>query len=146
MIVDKNSNTTTSNGKKASTEPSKVTPEEAETTVELDEETRLANLSKLAAKKKKGPAPFTPKSPKTNKTPKAGKVKTKWDPFTFNGKGPEGAEAAALDRTSKIQGPNAATEQDLQFHQYVPNTDVIGNSADLRPMAEEEDDDEDDER
>merc|ERR1719222_511084 len=118
MIVDKNSNTTTSNGKKASTEPSKVTPEEAETAVELDEETRLANLSKLAAKKKKGPAPFTPKSPKMNKTPKAGKVKTKWDPFTFNGK-----------------GPDAATEQDLQFHQYVPNTDVIGNSADLRPMA-----------
>ena len=149
MIVDKNSNTTTgstSNGKKASSEPSKVTPEEAETTkADLDEETRLANLSKLAAKKKKGPAPFTPKSPKMNKTPKAGKVKTKWDPFTFNGKGPEGAEAAALDRTSKIQGPNAATEQDLQFHQYVPNTDVIGNSADLRPMAEEEDDDERDE-
>merc|ERR1711884_977820 len=145
MIVDKNSNTT-SNGKKASSEPSKVTPEEAETTkADLDEETRLANLSKLAAKKKKGPAPFTPKSPKMNKTPKAGKVKTKWDPFTFNGKGPEGAEAAALDRTSKIQGPNAATEQDLQFHQYVPNTDVIGNSADLRPMAEEEDDDERDE-
>lgn len=149
MIVDKNSNTTTgstSNGKKASSEPSKVTPEEAETTkADLDEETRLANLSKLAAKKKKGPAPFTPKSPKMNKTPKAGKVKTKWDPFTFNGKGPEGAEAAALDRTSKIQGPNAATEQDLQFHQYVPNTDVIGNSADLRPMAEEDDDDERDE-
>merc|ERR1711884_906422 len=149
MIVDKNSNTTTgstSNGKKASSEPSKVTPEEAETTkADLDEETRLANLSKLAAKKKKGPAPFTPKSPKMNKTPKAGKVKTKWDPFTFNGKGPEGAEAAALDRTSKIQGPNAATEQDLQFHQYVPNTDVIGNSADLRPMAEEEEDDERDE-
>jgi len=145
MIVDKNSNTT-SNGKKASSEPSKVTPEEAETTkADLDEETRLANLSKLAAKKKKGPAPFTPKSPKMNKTPKAGKVKTKWDPFTFNGKGPEGAEAAALDRTSKIQGPNAATEQDLQFHQYVPNTDVIGNSADLRPMAEEDDDDERDE-
>merc|ERR1711884_224281 len=145
MVVDKNSNTT-SNGKKASSEPSKVTPEEAETTkADLDEETRLANLSKLAAKKKKGPAPFTPKSPKMNKTPKAGKVKTKWDPFTFNGKGPEGAEAAALDRTSKIQGPNAATEQDLQFHQYVPNTDVIGNSADLRPMAEEDDDDERDE-
>lgn len=123
-----------------------MTPEEAETTkADLDEETRLANLSKLAAKKKKGPAPFTPKSPKMNKTPKAGKVKTKWDPFTFNGKGPEGAEAAALDRTSKIQGPNAATEQDLQFHQYVPNTDVIGNSADLRPMAEEDDDDERDE-
>ena len=75
MIVDKNSNTTTgstSNGKKASSEPSKVTPEEAETTkADLDEETRLANLSKLAAKKKKGPAPFTPKSPKMNKTPKA---------------------------------------------------------------------------
>merc|ERR1712029_588563 len=56
MIVDKNSNTTTgskSNGKKASSEPSKVTPEEAETTkADLDEETRLANLSKLAAKKK----------------------------------------------------------------------------------------------
>lgn len=143
MIVDKNSNTTTSNGKKASTEPSKVTLEEAETTVELDEETRLANLSKLGAKKKKGPAPFTPKSPKTNKTPKAGKAKTKWDPFTFNGKGPEAAEAAALDRTSKIQGPNAATEQDLQFNQYVPDTDVIGNSAVLQPMVEEDDDDSD---
>lgn len=143
MIVDKNSNTTTSNGKKASTEPSKVTLEEAETTVELDEETRLANLSKLGAKKKKGPAPFTPKSPKTNKTPKAGKAKTKWDPFTFNGKGPEAAEAAALDRTSKIQGPNAATEQDLQFNQYVPDTDVIGNSAVLQPMVEEDDDESD---
>jgi len=146
MIVDKNSNTTSNSSKKSSAESSKGTEPDnvgKDASEELDEETRLANLKKLG-EKKKGPAPFKPKSPK-NKTPKAGKAgkaQTKWDPFTFNGKGAEGAEAAALDRTSKIQGPNAATEQDLQFDQYVPDTDVIGNSAVLKPMEEEDDDDE----
>jgi len=146
MIVDKNSNTTSNSSKKSSAESSKGTEPDnvgKDASEELDEETRLANLKKLG-EKKKGPAPFKPKSPK-NKTPKAGKAgkaQTKWDPFTFNGKGAEGAEAAALDRTSKVQGPNAATEQDLQFDQYVPDTDVIGNSAVLRPMEEEDDDDE----
>jgi len=146
MIVDKNSNTTSNSSKKSSAESSKGTEPDnvgKDASEELDEDTRLANLKKLG-EKKKGPAPFKPKSPK-NKTPKAGKAgkaQTKWDPFTFNGKGAEGAEAAALDRTSKIQGPNAATEQDLQFDQYVPDTDVIGNSAVLKPMEEEDDDDE----
>jgi len=143
MIVDKNSNTTsTSSSSNNSKKPSAAVAESSNAVSEgeLDEETRLANLKKL--EKKKGPGPYKAKSPKPNKTPKAGKVKTTWDPFTFNGQGAVGAEAAALDRTSKIQGPNAATEQDLQFEQYVPNTNVIGNSAVLRPMEEEDDDEE----
>ena len=134
MIVDKNSNTTGGNNagsvKKVANEP-KIDQPEANS-VELDEETRLANLSKLGAKKK-GPAPYKAKSPKTNKTPKAGKVKTIWDPFTFNGKGAEGKEAEELERTVRV--PEGKTNEDLfadpNFAQYVPDTDVIGNSAKL---------------
>ena len=100
-------------------------------TVELDEETRLANLSKLGAKKK-GPAPYKAKSPKSNKTPKTGKANTTWDPFTFNGKGAQGKEAEQLERTAKVPESQDEDAADLNFTQYVPDTAVIGNSSTLQ--------------
>ncbi len=139
MVVDKNSNNTnnsnnsrnTSNNKKVIEAP----PSPKAGNDDLDEETRLANLNKLAAKKK-GPAPYKAKSPKAPKEPKKGKEKTTWDPFVFGGKGATGEEARSLDRGMKNggadggqDGGNVADDTDHQLSQFVPDRSVIGKSS-----------------
>jgi len=143
MIIDKNSNTTTST-KKSTAQPIESTENIPSGDEPLDEETLLANRQKLMSKKK-GPAPFKPKvkSPKPEKAPK--KVATKWDPFIFNnGKGPSEKEAKELDRTvnKPSENGNAPDDIDHQFNQFVPDTAAIGTSAGLKEMDADDSDDE----
>jgi len=143
MIIDKNSNTTTST-KKSTAQPIESTENIPSGDEPLDEETLLANRQKLMSKKK-GPAPFKPKvkSPKPEKAPK--KVATKWDPFIFNnGKGPSEKEAKELDRTvnKPSENGNATDDYDHQFKDYVPDTAAIGTSAGLKEMDADDSDDE----
>jgi len=143
MIIDKNSNTTTST-KKSTAQPIESTENIPSGDEPLDEETLLANRQKLMSKKK-GPAPFKPKvkSPKPEKAPK--KVATKWDPFIFNnGKGPSEKEAKELDRTvnKPSENGNATDDYDHQFNQFVPDTAAIGTSAGLKEMDADDSDDE----
>jgi len=143
MIIDKNSNTTTST-KKSTAQPIESTENIPSGDEPLDEETLLANRQKLMSKKK-GPAPFKPKvkSPKPEKAPK--KVATKWDPFIFNnGKGPSEKEAKELDRTvnKPSENGNAPDDVDHQFNQFVPDTAAIGTSAGLKEMDADDSDDE----
>lgn len=145
MIIDKNSNTTTST-KKSTAQPIESTENIPSGDEPLDEETLLANRQKLMSKKK-GPAPFKPKvkSPKPEKAPKKGKVETKWDPFIFNnGKGPSEKEAKELDRTvnKPSENGNATDDYDHQFNQFVPDTAAIGTSAGLKEMDADDSDDE----
>lgn len=143
MIVDKNSNTTTTSAKKASAQVD-LPPEQQIDSDELDEETLMANRNKLMAKKK-GPAPFKPKvkSPKADKTPKAGKIKTTWDPFMFNGKAPSAEELKNLDRT--VKGPEGKSDEefDPQLNTFVPDMNVVGKSAGIKPMTVDDSEDED---
>jgi len=143
MIIDKNSNTTTST-KKSTAQPIESTENIPSGDEPLDEETLLANRQKLMSKKK-GPAPFKPKvkSPKPEKAPK--KVATKWDPFIFNnGKGPSEKEAKELDRTvnKPSENGNAPDDIDHQFNHFVPDTAAIGTSAGLKEMDADDSDDE----
>jgi len=145
MIIDKNSNTTTST-KKSTTQPIESTENIPSRDEPLDEETLLANRQKFMSKKK-GPAPFKPKvkSPKPEKAPKKGKEKTKWDPFVFdNGKGPSEKEAKKLDRTvnKPSENGNATDDYDHQFNHFVPDTAAIGTSAGLKEMDADDSDDE----
>jgi len=145
MIIDKNSNTTTST-KKSTAQPIESTENIPSGDEPLDEETLLANRQKLMSKKK-GPAPFKPKvkSPKPEKAPKKGKENTKWDPFVFNnGKGPSEKEAKELDRTvnKPSENGNAPDDIDHQFNQFVPDTAAIGTSAGLKEMDADDSDDE----
>jgi len=145
MIIDKNSNTTTST-KKSTAQPIESTENIPSGDEPLDEETLLANRQKLMSKKK-GPAPFKPKvkSPKPEKAPKKGKENTKWDPFVFNnGKGPSEKEAKELDRTvnKPSENGNATDDYDHQFNQFVPDTAAIGTSAGLKEMDADDSDDE----
>merc|ERR1712156_834801 len=145
MIIDKNSNTTTST-KKSTTQPIESTENILSGDEPLDEETILANRQKLMSKKK-GPAPFKPKvkSPKPEKAPKKGKENTKWDPFVFNnGKGPSEKEAKELDRTvnKPSENGNATDDYDPQFKSYFPDTAAIGTSAGLKEMDADDSDDE----
>ena len=132
LIIDKNSNSTNSVAPKtAETKTATATSDEAKETPsekELDEATRLANLSKLA--KKKGPAPYKAKSPKTEKVPKKGKAGTTWGPG-FEGRGPTGKEAEDLDRSVKPPNfsENNYEEIDTQLNQFVPDRSVIGESS-----------------
>jgi len=99
---------------------------------ELDEQTRLENLRKLTQKgNKKSPKSPTPKSPEKGR----GKVKTTWDPVTFGGKVSK-ETLASLDRT--VGKPGDAPDVDLHFDQYVPNRELIGNSANLGSVGYEE--------
>merc|ERR1711976_1062298 len=99
-------------------------------TNELDEQTRLENLRKLTQKGSKK----SPKSP-TPKSPGKGKKATTWDPVTFGGKVSK-ETLAGLDRT--VGKPEDATDVDLHFDQYVPNRNLIGNSANLGSVGYEE--------
>ena len=80
------------------------------------------------------PAPYKPKTPKVVKSPKpekaskSGKQGTKWDPFTFNGKGPSKGEAEKLERTKK-PGTEDDTQLDPQLNQYVPDISRVNQSA-----------------
>ena len=102
---------------------------------ELDEEMRMLNLAKKLGKK----GAKSSKSPKTQKVQKQGKQNTVWDPFTFGGAGAKGQEAANLDRSNKNgitnnDGGNNHDESDPTDHQltqFVPDSSVVGNSADL---------------
>jgi len=97
---------------------------------ELDEQTRLENLRKLTQKgNKKSPKSPTPKSPGKIKKP------TAWDPVTFGGKVSK-ETLASLDRT--VGKPGDAPDVDLHFDQYVPNRELIGNSANLGSVGYEE--------
>merc|ERR1712156_1368960 len=121
MIIDKNSNTTTSS-KKSTTQPSEPAENIPSGDEPLDEETLLANRQKLMSKKK-GPAPFKPKvkSPKPEKAPKKGKENTNGSHFVFdNGKGPSEKEAKELDRTvnKPSENGNAPDDIDHQFNQF----------------------------
>merc|ERR1719225_2121526 len=145
MIIDKNSNTTTST-EKSTTQPIEPTENIPSGNEPLDEETLLANRQKLMSKKK-GPAPFKPKvkSPKPEKASKKGKIDTKWDPFVFdNGKGPSEKEAKELNRTvnKPSENGNATDDYDHQFNQFVPDTAAIGTSAGLKEMDADDSDDE----
>lgn len=106
---------------------------------ELDEETRIANLSALQKKlAKKG---NKAKSPKADKK---GKTKTTWDPFMFGGKGATGEEARNLERGPK-EGTHGEINDDHQMAQFVPDSSVIGTSATIQEIEEESSDDEDEE-
>ena len=134
LIIDKNSNNTNNTNSVAPKAEPKATiatsdeAKESPSEKELDEATRLANLSKLA--KKKGPAPYKAKSPKTEKVPKKGKVGTTWGPG-FEGRGPTGKEAENLDRSVKPPNfsENNGEEIDTQLNQFVPDRSVIGESS-----------------
>lgn len=100
---------------------------------DVDEETRLANINKMAmraaAASKKGPKG---KSPKAEKQPKKGKEKTVWDPFVFGGRGATGEEARMLDRSNQHQQGNGNEEQavtDVHLAQFLPDSSVVGRSA-----------------
>jgi len=142
MIIDKNSNTTTST-KKSDTKSSESTDVEKP----LDEQTIADNLAKLAMKGKKGPGGYKPKpkTPKAAKEPKKGKEKTTWDPFVFGeGKPASAKEIGELERTVKPTTHNgqAPEEVDNQFNQFVPDTNAIGSSAGLKEMDADDSDDE----
>jgi len=140
MIIDKNSNTTTSS-KKPTTQENEKNNIPANGNEGLDEETIRMNIEKMSMSKKgKVPGPYKAKikSPKPDKVNK-GKTPAKWDPFMFNGKGPSGEEAKALDRTVKADADG--NEVDLHFDQFVKIGDV-NKSAVIKPMDEEDSDDE----
>ncbi|TRY64029.1 hypothetical protein TCAL_06273 [Tigriopus californicus] len=102
---------------------------------ELDEETRMANLSALQKKLvKKG---NKAKSPKADKK---GKTKTTWDPFMFGGKGATGEEARNLERGPK-EGAHGGINDDHQMAQFVPDSSVIGASATIQQIEEDSSDD-----
>jgi len=146
MIIDKNSNTTTST-KKSTTQPiesdEKITSLDEQT---LDKKTIEENLQKLA-NRQKGPAPFKAKvkSPKPEKPNKKGKKPSKWDPFMFNdGKAPSEQEVRELERTVKptIENGKALDDVDQHFNQFVPDKSAIGTSAGLKTMDADDSDDE----
>ena len=101
----------------------------------IDEQTRQENLRKLSQKSKKSPKSTTPKSPRK------GKSATTWDPVMFGGKISKD-QMANIDRT---QGkPGDIPDVDIHLDQYVPNKDLVGNSATLGSVGYEyQDDDED---
>merc|ERR1711879_146805 len=96
---------------------------------------RQENLRKLSQKSKKSPKSTTPKSPRK------GKSATTWDPVMFGGKISKD-QMANIDRT---QGkPGDIPDVDIHLDQYVPNKDLVGNSATLGSVGYEyQDDDED---
>jgi len=141
MIIDKNSNSTTSSKKPPvkETEPNDQVSNVEDT---LDEKTRLENLMKIAQKKPKGTGPgkFKPKvkSPKPEKAPNKGKIGTTWDGTMFNGKGPSAKEIEALDRT--VGKPDEGYDPNL--NDFVPNPDAVGTSAEIGAMDHDESDEE----
>merc|ERR1711893_344229 len=147
LIIDKNSNNTNNTNSVAPKAEPKATiatsdeAKESPSEKELDEATRLANLSKLA--KKKGPAPYKAKSPKTDKVPKKGKVGTTWGPG-FEGRGPTGKEAENLDRSVKPPNfsENNGEEIDTQLNQFVRDRSVIGESSVIGQLEVDSDEDE----
>jgi len=147
MIIDKNSNATTTSTKKSTAQEIKTDDKAADGDDALDEETIRINRERMAAGKKKVPGPYKPKTPKAVKSPKpekaskSGKPGTKWDPFMFNGKGPSEREAKELDRTVK-SGTEDDAQLDPQLNQFVPDISRVNQSAVLEAMDEEESDDE----
>ena len=126
MIIDKNSNVTKTSTKKSSVEENKNDSKQGNDDAKLDEETIRINRERMAAGKKKVPAPYKPKtlkvvkSLKPEKASKLGKQGTKWDSLMFNGKGPSEREAQELDRAKK-SGTEVDTKLDPQLNQYVPD-------------------------
>jgi len=146
MIIDKNSNTTTST-KKSTSQP--IESDEKNPSLDeqpLDKKTIEENLQKLA-NRQKGPAPFKAKvkSPKPEKPNKKGKDPQKWDPFMFNdGKAPSEQEVRELERTVKptIENGKALDDVDQHFNHFVPDKSAIGTSAGLKTMDADDSDDE----
>jgi len=134
MIIDKNSNATTTSTKKSTAQEIKTDDKAADGDDALDEETIRINRERMAAGKKKVPGPYKPKTPKAVKSPKpekaskSGKPGTKWDPFMFNGKGPSEREAKELDRTVK-SGTEDDAQLDPQLNQFVPDISRVNQSA-----------------
>jgi len=108
---------------------------------ELTEDQRMANLRALQGKKgKKGDKAKSPKSEKK------GKKGTTWDPFMFGGRGPTGEEARNLDRSAPAGAEGAANDSgegvmDHQMSQFVPDASVVGNSANIRDIEDEDEED-----
>merc|ERR1711872_120052 len=100
----------------------------AQSVNDLDEQTRLENLRKLAQKKK------SPKSPNP-KSPKSGKKSTTWDPVVYGGKLSK-QEMDSLDRT--VGKPTESEDVDNHFNQYVPDQTVVGTSAQLGEVEYED--------
>merc|ERR1711872_714279 len=101
----------------------------AQSVNDLDEQTRLENLRKLAQKKK------SPKSPNP-KSPKSGKKSTTWDPVVYGGKLSK-EEMNSLDRT--VGKPTESEDVDNHFNQYVPDKNLVGKSAQLEDVEYEDD-------
>jgi len=144
MIIDKNSNSTTSS-KKAPVKETEPNDQVSNVEDTLDEKTRLENLMKIAQKKPKGTGPgkFQPKikSPKTEKAPNKGKKDTKWDGTMFNdGKGPSKEEIRGLDRTVGKPVPDEGYDPNL--NDFVPNPDAVGTSSQIGAMDHDESDEE----
>merc|ERR1711872_244911 len=133
IVSDKNE----AKPKKEQKKSVKIAAEEtvAETTMtaqsvnDLDEQTRLENLRKLAQKKK------SPKSPNP-KSPKSGKKSTTWDPVVYGGKLSK-EEMNSLDRT--VGKPTESEDVDNHFNQYVPDKNLVGKSAQLEDVEYEDD-------
>merc|ERR1711872_706201 len=136
IVSDKNE----AKPKKEQKKSVKIAAEEtvAETTMtaqsvnDLDEQTRLENLRKLAQKKK------SPKSPNP-KSPKSGKKSTTWDPVVYGGKLSK-EEMNSLDRT--VGKPTESEDVDNHFNQYVPDKNLVGKSAQLEDVEYEDDEEE----
>jgi len=119
---------------KAAAAAANAAPEEAGGNGELTEEQRLANLRALQGKKGK-----KAKSPKAEKKGKEG---TKWDQYMFpSNRVPTREEVRNLDRSAPAGGPGDKVDMDHQMSQFVPDASVIGNSADIRDIEEEDEDD-----
>jgi len=136
IITDKNESKLETKSKKEQKKAVKIVEEIApaestEADGDLDEQTRLENLRKLAQKKK------SPKSPNP-KSPKSGKKSTTWDPVVYGGKLSK-EEMEKLDRT--VGKPTDADVEDRNFDQYVPDRTKIGVSAQLEDYEYEDDDD-----
>ena len=134
MIIDKNSNTITTYTKKSTAKQNKTANKPSYGDDALDEETIRINRERLAAGKKKIPAPYKPKThqavknPKPEKAFKSSKQGTKWDPFMFNGKDLSEKEAKELDRTVK-SGTEDDSQLDPQLNQFVPDISRVNQSA-----------------
>jgi len=144
MIIDKNSNNASSTTAHSSIKEEAILPkEESKTSVYdgLDEETLKANRAKMA-NKMKGPAPYKPKEKIKSPKPDKGKKETKWNTFDFNGKGPVGEEARALDRSAN-KASNDTNGEYIDHHlpDFVPDGSVVGNSSKIQQLEVESEDD-----